>query len=536
MPATTTRRSAAVVALAVVLLAGSATAVGAACASVGALPATISAPGTYCLAGDLAHGGEGAAVRIAASDVVLDLGGFTLAGGAGPGRVTTGIEAVGVDRVTVRNGVVTGFRQGVMISGGSGHRVETVQARQNWYFGLIVYGTSSAIRDCQVTKTGGSTFPGDTKVMGIRVSAGDVVVADNVVEQTLPPPGGEAVGILLIEGEGSGARIERNVIANAAVGPDLTIGIWTQTPEFELRNNLIIRYGTGMGLAPPSVGVYADNVFFNVPTPVSFGRSGPRDGGGNSVARAFCEPIYSLPYLISRQGTYCLVRNLGTAIATGQAILIAAGDVTLDLRGFELDGSAAGPGSEAFGVHAVDRRNVTVRNGNIRGFGRAVSLEDSSNDLSIAAGYRVEGILADASTLFGIDVQGRASIVRHNRVLETAGTSGGTNAPRVGIRIQGANGRVLDNEISGTGGASQPGIGIEVRFGRGVIAERNRISGAVGDGLSFESTVDAAAIGNRIVGTGRGIWFAGSSGVYRGNLTAGVTNPYIGGTDAGGNN
>ena len=41
---------------------------------------------------------------------------------------------------------------------------------------------------------------------------------------------------------------------------------------------------------------------------------------------------------------------------------------------------------------------------------------------------------------------------------------------------------------------------------------------------------------DKMIGTGIGIWFSGSSGRYRDNLAAGVPAPYVGGTDAGNNN
>lgn len=500
---------------------------------VDALPALLSRPGTHCLSSDLSHGGEGTAIRIAVSDVKLDLNGFTLTGTAGRASVTVGIESKGVDGVTVTNGTITGFRIGLRVAAGSGHEIRGVRAEGNWFGGLYLAG-SGTMQGCQVVATGGSTIAEDLIPIAIRASADGVVVADNVVSGMVPAPGGEAVGIAV--DNVLGAKVQGNVIANAAVLAQ-TWGIWTLARAVEVRDNLIIRFENGVAFAPPSSGIYAGNILLNVPMPGAPGVGSIRDGG-NSVARTFCEPIYSLPYVISRQGSYCLVRDVSTAMATGDAILIASSDVTLDLRGFTVGGEA-GPASEAIGVHAVDRRNVTVRSGNIHGFGRAVFLEDSSAELSAAGGYRVERIRADGSTSAGIHVQGRAAIVRGNQVVDTTGTGGGVGADSYGIRVEGSQARVLDNEVSGTARPAGMAYAIAVAGGRGAIVESNRVSGAAGGtsvGLGLASMLDAVAIGNRVVGTVTGIWFSGSSGVYRGNATAGVTNPYVGGTDAGGNN
>ncbi|MEM1422972.1 MAG: hypothetical protein AAGH64_03105, partial [Planctomycetota bacterium] len=74
----------------------------------------ISEPGSYVLAGDV-DAGSGSGVRIDASNVTLDLNGFTVRGdgtnpmsvGIAPPRPIT--EPLDITGVTVRNGKVTGF-------------------------------------------------------------------------------------------------------------------------------------------------------------------------------------------------------------------------------------------------------------------------------------------------------------------------------------------------------------------------------------------------------------------------------------------
>ena len=91
-----------------------------------------------------------------------------------------------------------------------------------------------------------------------------------------------------------------------------------------------------------------------------------------------CTEIAKLPYIITAPGIYCLQSDLSTDIATGAAIEVAADDVVLDLNRHALDGSAAGASTEAYGVYAFDRKNITLRNGTIRGFVSGVLLNGAT--------------------------------------------------------------------------------------------------------------------------------------------------------------
>src|SRR5688572_8652857 len=46
--------------------------------------------------------------------------------------------------------------------------------------------------------------------------------------------------------------------------------------------------------------------------------------------------IPALPATISTQGTWCLSKDLNTAVTTGNAITITANNVTIDCNGFKL--------------------------------------------------------------------------------------------------------------------------------------------------------------------------------------------------------
>jgi hypothetical protein len=75
-------------------------------------------------------------------------------------------------------------------------------------------------------------------------------------------------------------------------------------------------------------------------------------------------PISALPFTISAAGSYYLTGNLN--VATGTAITITADDVTLDLNGFTIASTASPATGLGVSINGV-RKNVTVKNGHIRG-------------------------------------------------------------------------------------------------------------------------------------------------------------------------
>ena len=71
--------------------------------------------------------------------------------------------------------------------------------------------------------------------------------------------------------------------------------------------------------------------------------------------------------------TYELLDN---ATTTGTCFNITANNVTLDLNGFTIGGAEDG-----FGVNIIDRYNITIKNGQISNFTRAIHLENTTTSL-----------------------------------------------------------------------------------------------------------------------------------------------------------
>ncbi len=268
---------------------------------------------------------------------------------------------------------------------------------------------------------------------------------------------------------------------------------------------------------------------------VLFGLGAP----GSSLAETMdCTPITSLPKIITVQGIYCLTGNLSTTMTTGHAIEIQTNNVTIDLNGWKLGGLNAGTATQTNGIYAYDRKNITIRNGTVRGFYRGVYLDGAN-----AQGNLIEDIRAEQNRFAGIDTHGRGDIIRRNQVVDTGGSS--YTFAAVGVYVTGDGARVIDNDIVGViGSGGVPAKGIDQRTGTGAVIEYNRIAEVANPdagfslGINMYDSSNTLVSGNRITGPiDYGVLFGVStSGAYRDNTVFDATiGAYSGGTDYNGN-
>src|SRR5690606_20448934 len=110
-----------------------------------------------------------------------------------------------------------------------------------------------------------------------------------------------------------------------------------------------------------------------------------------------------------------------TAITSGNAIHIAANNVTIDCNDFKIGGLAAGNASNANGIYAPAKQSATVRHCNVRGFRTGISFLDTGTHTG--GGHLVEDNRLDNNLEYGIYVGGENSLVRRNRVYDTGGRS-----------------------------------------------------------------------------------------------------------------
>jgi hypothetical protein len=196
-----------------------------------------------------------------------------------------------------------------------------------------------------------------------------------------------------------------------------------------------------------------------------------------------CTEITGLPFDVKEPGIYCLKTNLSVSLPFGGvALAIHTDDVVIDLNGHTIE--ASGP-TNAVAVFADAQKDVTVRNGTIRGFGGAVDLGGFT---SAAQGNIVEDVRAEGSSAIAIKVAGAGSVVRHNVVVRTGGSSGGS----IGILGIGSGVHILDNEVAETveaPGAQALAIDDRERAGRGRPGQRHRQRGARALGLGRDLRV-----------------------------------------------
>ena len=272
--------------------------------------------------------------------------------------------------------------------------------------------------------------------------------------------------------------------------------------------------------------------------------------------------------IIDSSGVYCLTNDFEYT-GTGKAIEITANDVVLDLNGHTISGPAVATtpdfGTSANGIVAVERKNVTVKNGTIKGFyyGVVLSLYRGTS------GYLVEGITADSNTNHGIFVRGEGAVVRNNRVFNTGGSTVVSYAR--GIELYYADGaRVLNNDVSDTESVANGNVrGIIVLYSANTVISGNRISETNGPGTgqasglvvsassdnalvegnfvrettstsgtaygAYISSDDVDIVNNRVSGAGTCFKFAGTDNRYRDNIASNCTG-YSGGTALGDNN
>jgi len=224
--------------------------------------------------------------------------------------------------------------------------------------------------------------------------------------------------------------------------------------------------------------------------------------------------ITSLPTTISTQGTWCFNKDLSTAITGGNAITIGTNNVTIDCNNFKLGGLAAGIGTAAVGIVAVDRQNTTVRHCNIRGFYSGVDFHGSGG-ANIGGGHIVEDNIFDGNTYYGISVSGDGSVLRRNRIINT-GDSTVSDGPAGVYSFYGVD--VIDNTISGVvsrSGSNASAFGMFLSPIGTSTVRGNLVSGLVPDGSGSAIGVEMNTVAryilseNEVLGSGS----AGSVGL-----------------------
>jgi hypothetical protein len=134
----------------------------------------LNAPGSYYLTANVTGTTGKSGIVVTASNVTIDLNGFTLTGVTG---AVSGILFSTPDRVNIRNGIVTGWPSGGLAGSGSdGSRIENITAVGNTGTGISV-GTHAILTGCIARSNTGTT--GSGIVTGAFSAVSDCTAASN---------------------------------------------------------------------------------------------------------------------------------------------------------------------------------------------------------------------------------------------------------------------------------------------------------------------------------------------------------------------
>jgi hypothetical protein len=252
------------------------------------VPIVLTVPGVYHLTKDLIYApAAGAAIEIGAgaSGTVIDLNGYQLICTAGAANLSTGIFCDGPNRVTVRNGQVLGFANGVFLVSGDA-TVKDMLVTPSYKAGITVIGNSAEIQHNRVIATGGSAVASSTTSIGITLSGTYGNVSDNDVHDTFisDAPGHSAIGILIKDSGNVVTSNNRVLDVEPAIpnngGSSTGISTQSSTSLFFL-DNIVSTDELGFDLSGASSGDYGDNTT-NAPAASYSGASSIVNIGNNN--------------------------------------------------------------------------------------------------------------------------------------------------------------------------------------------------------------------------------------------------------------
>jgi len=110
------------------------------------------------------------------------------------------------------------------------------------------------------------------------------------------------------------------------------------------------------------------------------------------------------PVSLNSRATYRLTSDLNVPLST-DGIYVDVDDVTIDLNGFNIVSSG---GAFHDGINANIVKNLEVRNGTIRGFGRSAVFQ-----VLPSQGWRLIGVRAISNGVLGFELEGTVNLIRH---------------------------------------------------------------------------------------------------------------------------
>lgn len=227
----------------------------------------ISSPGTYRLDSDIASDRH-AAIVIKAGDVELDLNGKTITcpRPSSPTQRTHGIHVRKNHSVSIRNGKIINCVIGISIPESNNVTIDGVHFISSRYVAVNGTNTITGLTVRNSTFIGVSGYHSQAYAIGVNRPGSNCIIERNefrdIYRQAHADPAlvGEGVAILLSP-DSSGCVIRFNLMENAEIRPNLTIGVWSGSASASVISNRIINFGRGIAAGSATVHVH-DNFFW----------------------------------------------------------------------------------------------------------------------------------------------------------------------------------------------------------------------------------------------------------------------------------
>ncbi len=183
-------------------------------------------------------------LTVAASNVEIDLNGFSVIGGGwgGGGHTTVGVRAAGVDAVTIRGpGRIEGFGRPIEIQGGVAHTIQQVTSTST---SLLNNVSLSVVEDCVIA-------------LELRADPGLIAAENRIVRNRITNVGGS--GILL-----NGCGVQNNLVQSNVVLPLSAIVLHHANGNWVLHNHIknghiIMGAASGNTIAANKIQPYGPN-------------------------------------------------------------------------------------------------------------------------------------------------------------------------------------------------------------------------------------------------------------------------------------
>lgn len=252
-----------------------------------AVPYTITTPGVYYFTKDLAFTpASGIAITVEAIGVVIDLNGHQLFSAAGSATTAAGIFCDNYNRVSIKDGTVLGFENGVVVVS-AGATIADLLVIDNFKSGITLIGDYAQISGNRVCTTGSSTATSVVSAVGISLTGTYCTVTNNDVQDTLAKDvaGHSADGILIKDCSNVVVSNNRvlNVQPSTPTEGGLATGIGTvASSNLVVLGNIVLEARTGFDLSGGASGKYGDNTTGTVLTTYDTSGSGMTGIGGNN--------------------------------------------------------------------------------------------------------------------------------------------------------------------------------------------------------------------------------------------------------------